>query len=75
MLHRFITLTLETELQSVACGTYPPAASCQLSVSQWNWYLVNKINPQAQPLVLGTDGGQPMTVEQYVQARASAGVP
>ena len=68
-------LTLETELQSVACATYPPAASCLLSVSQWNWYLVNKVNPQAQILALANDSGQPMTVEQYVQARASAGLP
>ena len=68
-------LTLETELQSVACGTYPPAASCLLSVSQWNWYLVNKVNPQAPILVLGNDGGAPMTVEQYVEGRAAAGLP
>jgi hypothetical protein len=64
---------LETELQSLGCGTYPPTASCQLSISQWNWYLVNKINPQATPLVIG-DSTQEMTAQQYVQARAVAGL-
>jgi len=64
---------LQTELQSVACGTYPPTASCQFSVNQWNWFLTNKINPQATVLVIG-DGTQQMTVQQYVQARAAAGL-
>jgi hypothetical protein len=64
---------LQSQLQSVACGTYPPAASCQLSVSQWNYYLVNKINPDAMGLVIG-DGTQIMTVQQYLQARAAAGL-
>ena len=67
---------LETELQSVACGTYPPAASCQLTYSQWNWYLINKINPQAAPLVLNdpTQLAVQVTVQQYVQARSVAGL-
>jgi parallel beta-helix repeat protein len=64
---------LETELQSVACGTYPPATSCQLSASQWNWFLTNKVNPQAATLVIG-DGTQQMTAPQYVQARVAAGL-
>jgi parallel beta-helix repeat protein len=64
---------LESELQSVACGNYPPTASCQLNVSQWNWFFVNKINQSAQPLELG-DGTQIMTVQQYLQARAAAGI-
>jgi hypothetical protein len=68
-----VNLTLETELQSLGCGTYPPAISCQLSISQWNWYLVNKINPNATPLVIG-DSTQEMTVQQYVQARNAAGI-
>lgn len=68
---------LETELQSVACGTYPPATSCQLTSSQWNWYLTNKVNPQAALLILN-DPSQltvQLTVQQYVQARAAAGLP
>ena len=62
----------ESELQSLACGTYPPVPSCQLTVSQWNYYL-NEINADAPPLVIG-DGTQMMTVQQYVQARAAAGL-
>ena len=65
---------LESELQSVGCGTYPPAASCQLTVSQWNYYLIGKINPDAQNLVFGVDGTQLMTVQQYLQARVDAGL-
>jgi hypothetical protein len=42
-------------------------------VSQWNWYLTNKVNPQATALAIG-DGTQQMTVQQYVQARAAAGL-
>ena len=64
---------LEGELQSLACGNYPPAPSCQLTVSEWNWYLINKINPAAPVLALG-DGTQLMTVQQYTQARAAAGL-
>jgi hypothetical protein len=64
---------LASQLQSVACGTYPPASSCQLSVSVWNWYLINKINPDAVVLVAG-DGTQQMTVQQYLQARLTAGL-
>lgn len=64
---------LESQLQSVACGTYPPAASCQWNVNQWNWFFLNKINSNAQPLVVG-DGTQMMTVDQYLQARATAGI-
>lgn len=64
---------LESQLQSAACGTLPPAASCQRSVNEWNWFLVNRVNPQAAVLDIG-DGTQPMTVQQYVQARAAAGL-
>lgn len=64
---------LEDELQSLGCGTYPPTPSCQLTVSEWNWYLVNKINPNAQLLDIG-DGTQQMTVQQYLQARTAAGL-
>lgn len=64
---------LADELQAVACGTYPPKPSCQWNVSQWNWFLVNKINASAPVLVLG-DGTQMMTVQQYLQARAAAGL-
>ncbi|HYM12027.1 MAG TPA: hypothetical protein VEU62_14935 [Bryobacterales bacterium] len=64
---------LESELQYLGCGAYPPTPSCQLSVSEWNWYLTNKVNPAAQVLVIG-DGTQQMTVQQYIQARADAGL-
>ena len=64
---------LEDELQSLGCGTYPPTLSCQLTVSQWNWYLTVKINPEAQVLGVG-DGTQFMTVQQYLQARKDAGL-
>lgn len=63
---------LESELQSVGCGTYPPAASCQLTTSQWNYYLT-KINPDATVLGLA-DGTQQMTVQQYLQARVDGGL-
>jgi hypothetical protein len=42
-------------------------------VSAWNYYLVNKINPSATILGLG-DGTQIMTVQQYLEARAAAGL-
>ncbi|HYM12876.1 MAG TPA: hypothetical protein VEU62_19210 [Bryobacterales bacterium] len=64
---------LESRLQYVACGAYPPTPSCQLDVNQWNWYLTNKIDPAAPVLMLG-DGSQMMTAQQYVQARADAGL-
>jgi hypothetical protein len=64
---------LEDELQFLGCGTYPPAASCQLTVSQWNFYLTNNINPAAPVLVIG-DGTQQMTVQDYLQARLAAGL-
>ena len=63
---------LESELQSVACGTYPPTASCRLTVSEWNWYLT-KINAQATALGVG-DGTQQMNVREYLQARTAAGL-
>ena len=63
---------LQSQLQSAGCGNYPPVQSCQLSVSQWNYYLT-KINPDATPLGLD-DGTQLMTVQQYLQARAAAGL-
>lgn len=50
-----------------------PTPSCQLTVSQWNWYLTNKINPDAPVLGIG-DGTQLMTVQQYLQARRDAGL-
>jgi len=50
-----------------------PTASCQVSVSVWNYYLVNKVSSMARPLVIG-DGTQMMTVQQYLAARAAAGL-
>jgi hypothetical protein len=64
---------LQSQLQSLFCGTYPPAASCQVSVSVWNYYFVNVINPNAMPLVI-RGGTESMTVEQYLEARAAAGL-
>lgn len=61
------------ELQSLGCGSYPPTPSCQLTVSQWNFYLTNDIDPSASLLVIG-DGTQLMTVQQYVQGRLDAGI-
>ena len=67
------TSFLESQLQFVACGNYPPVPSCRLSVNQWNWYMINKIDPKAEVLSIN-DGSQVMTVRQYVQARTEAGL-
>ncbi len=63
---------LASELQYLGCGTYPPADSCQLMVSQWNTFL-NQIRPNAPALDLG-DGTQQMTAQQYLKARSNAGL-
>jgi len=63
---------LEIRLQSLACGTQAPAASCSLSVNIWNYLLVS-INSKALPLVSG-DGSQSMTLRRYWGARAAAGL-
>ena len=63
---------LESELQSLGCGTFSPTASCQLTVSQWNYYL-NKTNPDA-PVLSTSDDTQKMTVQQYLKARVEAGL-
>jgi hypothetical protein len=44
-----------------------------LSLNQWNWYLINKINPSAQALVIDEGSGM-MTVRQYTRARNDAGL-
>jgi hypothetical protein len=67
------TSLLESQLQYVACGNYPPAPSCRLSLNQWNWYLINKINPAARALVID-EGSDVMTVRQYTRARNDAGL-
>jgi len=67
------TSFLESQLQYVACGNYPPVPSCRLNAYQWNWYLINKINQAAQVLVI-EDGSQLMTARQYIQARNGAGL-
>jgi hypothetical protein len=60
-------------MPSAVAPAFPPTPSCQFNVWQWNWYLSNKINPQAAaPNV--EDPTQQMTVQQYVQARAAAGL-
>ena len=63
----------ETQLQTLTCGTKPPTASCQASVSVWNYYLVNGVSPKAIGMVIG-NGTQMMTVQQYLAARAAAGM-
>jgi 7,8-dihydropterin-6-yl-methyl-4-(beta-D-ribofuranosyl)aminobenzene 5'-phosphate synthase len=63
----------QTQLQSVACGTKPPAASCQETVSGWNYILLNFVSSMAQNLAIG-DSSQLMTVQQYLAARRTAGI-
>jgi len=63
---------LESRLQSLACGTQAPAASCSVQVNVWNFYLL-AINPRAMPLEIG-DGSQTMTLRRYWGARAAAGL-
>lgn len=68
-----VTSRLESQLQSAGCGTYPPTASCKLSVSEWNYYMTSVVNPDAALLIVA-DGTEQMTAQQYVQARAAAGL-
>ncbi len=63
---------LESRLQSLACGTQAPAASCSVAVNVWNYYLL-AINPTASPLVIG-DGAQSMTLRRYWGARVAVGL-
>ncbi len=65
--------TLEDQLQLQVCGTTSPTPSCTTSVSVWNYYLVNKIDPKAPGFYLG-NGTQTMGVQQYLLARAAAGL-
>lgn len=64
---------LESRLQSLACGTTPPVASCQTTVNIWNYYLNYGLGSSAQPLVDG-DGSRSVTVQQYLAARVAAGL-
>ena len=64
---------LVDRLQFSGCASHPPTASCQLTVSEWNHNLINKVNPGAQALAIG-DKVQRMTVQQYLQSRAAAGL-
>ena len=63
----------ESQLQSLACGSNPPVPSCQVTLSVWNYYLTARVNSNAPPVVVG-DGTQLMTVQQYLSARAAAGL-
>ncbi len=63
----------QTQLQWLTCGSKPPTASCQASVSVWNYYLMKNFSPAARPLIVG-GGTQMMTVQQYLAARAAAGM-
>ncbi|MBS1856559.1 MAG: alpha/beta hydrolase [Acidobacteria bacterium] len=69
----FAVLPVASQLQYLACGTTPPAASCQVSVSVWNYYLVNRVSPGAKGIEIG-DGTLMMTVQQYMAARTAAGL-
>jgi hypothetical protein len=64
---------LEDQLQLLVCATTAPTPSCQTSVSVWNYYLVNKIDSKAPAFYLG-NGTQSMGVQQYLLARAAAGL-
>jgi pimeloyl-ACP methyl ester carboxylesterase len=63
----------ESQLQYLVCGTTPPTASCQASVSVWNYYLVKLVSPGAKGIEIG-DGTLMMTVQQYMAARTAAGL-
>jgi len=65
--------SLEDQLQLLVCGTTAPTPSCKTSVSVWNYYLVNKIDSKAPAFYFG-NGTQLMDVQQYLLARAAAGV-
>jgi hypothetical protein len=64
---------LEAQLQLLVCGTSAPTPSCKTSVSVWNYYLVNSIDPKAPGFYFG-NGTQSMDVQQYLLARAAAGM-
>lgn len=68
-----LVVSLADDLQYLGCSTRSPAASCQLKVDQWNYYLTTFIDPNAAVLIV-RDGTQEMTVQQYVQARSAAGL-
>ena len=64
---------LVSQLQALGCKTYPPTPSCQLTVSQWNYYFTQAVNPDAPVLNLD-EGTVLMTVQDYLAARAAAGL-
>ena len=66
-------VTLENQLQLLVCGASAPTPSCKTSVSVWNYYLVNKVDPRAPAFYFG-NGAQLMDVQQYLLARGAAGV-
>lgn len=57
-------------LQALACGG---GQNCRVSVSDWNYYLVNNIDSNAPVLVIG-DGTVLMTAQEYMDARILAGL-
>ena len=61
------------KLQFVGCATRAPTASCELTVSEWNRYFIDRIDSGAPALTVG-DGKQRITVEQYLKARIAAGL-
>jgi hypothetical protein len=66
--------TAQDVQKSLACGSgRPPTPSCQVSVSVWNYYLLNNISSRALSLVI-SNGTQMMTVQQYLAARTATGM-
>jgi parallel beta-helix repeat protein len=64
---------LERELEASVCGVRLATDSCRAPVSVWNDHLVHGIDSGAKPLAAG-NGAEQMTVRQYLQARAAAGI-
>jgi hypothetical protein len=54
----------------MACGGNQ---NCRVSVSDWNYHLVNGIDANAPVLVIG-DGTVLMTAQEYMDARIAAGL-
>jgi parallel beta-helix repeat protein len=65
--------SMADQLQSLGCASHLPAASCQLTASEWNHHLITKVKPGAQALTTG-DTRRRMTALQYLQARKAAGL-
>jgi hypothetical protein len=65
--------SLQDQLQFAGCASHAPTASCELTISEWNHFLIDRVDPAQGPLGIG-DGKQRMTVQRYLEARAAAGL-